>query len=74
MTMKWYSVKEYSPIIETEYLVFTENRYIYIARYENVPSPGVWIGRNEEDIHRVTHFCVIEPVSINKSDYQNNQT
>jgi hypothetical protein len=71
--MKWYSIKKFTPLISTQYLIFTENHYTYIARIESIDTPDVWINDYDCDkcdtsayqkIYGVTHFSIIEPVEL----------
>jgi hypothetical protein len=70
--MKWYSIKKFSPPISTYCLIFTENKYSYVARLES-SDLTTWIhdyhcedceNSNWEKIYGVTHFCIIEPIEL----------
>lgn len=73
--MKWCSIKEFLAPTDTWCLIFTENNYTYVARLPDKDNPDCWVhdydceecqNSSHEKIYGVTHFCVIEPVPINK--------
>ncbi len=75
--MKWYSVKEYYPPISTICLIRTEINFYFVARLKNIDTPDTWIydfycnecvNRHLREIYGITHFCLIEPVPIFRSD------
>lgn len=75
--MKWYSIKEYTPLCDTDCLIMTVYGCIEVAEFiGDLEDPdvnlSVWIKakgcynvNTEEpfdEIHGVTHFCIPEPV------------
>lgn len=72
--MRWYSVKKHKPPIETLCFVYTNNNYVYAARLIDGFSLDIWAPNTTcedcicsiEKISGVTHFCIPDPVEIEK--------
>ena len=66
--MKWFSVRKYTPMNRTDYLVSYRcdngKQHTTICRYDGQDWVNHWTDVELEEEFRVTHFALIEPVEI----------